>query len=107
MAMTESDRSAIVGVFVDQANADEAINELRAAGFSDDQINLEVRSTRVSGEDISDEEQIAEGREEGTAGETPDRLQGSSEVSRTIVTVNAQGREQEALGILHRNGANN
>ena len=107
MAMTDSDRTAIVGLFDDQTKADKAVNELRAAGFSDNQISLEVRSARVTGEDITGDQQNAEGREEDTAGETPDRLQSYSEVSRTVVTVKAEGREQEALGILHRNGANN
>lgn len=108
MAMTESDRSTIVGVFEDQAQADQAVNELRSAGFSNDQINLLVRSASVTNEEIPADEQRTETEEEGTAAEmTPSVFKGKSEVSRTIVTVQAEGREQDALAILHRNGANN
>src|SRR5437868_2544111 len=108
MTTTESDRPTIVGVFEDQAQADQAVNELRAAGFSNDQINLEVHSAKVAGEDIPAEEQRIETEEAYTAAEmTPGVLRGKPEVNRTVVTVKAQGREQEALAILHRNGANN
>ena len=108
MTTTESDRSTIVGVFEDQAQADLAVNELRSAGFSDDQVNLEVHSAKVAGEDIPAEEQGAEAEEEYTAAEmTPGVLRGKPEVNRTVVTVQAAGREQEALAILHHNGANN
>ncbi len=106
MAMTESDRSTIVGVFEDQAQAEQAVNELRFAGFSDDQISLVVHSASVTGEDIiSDEKRTEAG--ESTAEEAPGIFKGKSEVSRTVITVKAEGREQEALAILHRNGANN
>ena len=108
MAMTESDRSAIVGVFEDQTQADQAMNDLRAAGFSNDQINMEVRSASVGDENVPADEQGAETAEGyTTAGITPDVLTNKTQLSRTVVTVQAPGREQEALGILHRYGANN
>lgn len=108
MAMTESDRSSIVGVFEDRAQADQAVNELRSAGFSDDHINLLVRSASVAGEDSIVDEQRTETEEESTAAEMiPTVFKSKPEVTRTVVTVQAQGREQEALAILHRNGANN
>lgn len=110
MAMTESDRSTMIGVFEDQTQAEQAVNELRSAGFSGDQINMEVHSAKAAGEDVvTDEQQTqTEAEEETTAAEmTPGVLKLKPEVTRTIVTVQAPGREQEALGILHRNGANN
>ena len=107
MAMTDSDASAIVGLFDDQAKAEQAVNELRAAGFTDDQISMEVRSTNVTNEDSTAVEQSTEALEENTAEATPGTLLRKTEVSRTVVTVKAGGREQEALGILHRNGADN
>ena len=106
MAMTDSDRSTIVGVFEDQAKAEQAVSELRSAGFAEDKISLVVRSASVAGEDLISSEQSTEG-EEGAAGEIPGIFKSKTEVSRTVVTVKAEGREQEALGILHRNGANN
>ena len=38
--MTTSDRSTVVGVFEDRAFAERAINELRQAGFSEEQIGF-------------------------------------------------------------------
>jgi hypothetical protein len=106
MSMTESDRSTIVGVFEDQAQAEQAINELRSAGFSDDQINLVVHRAPGTGEDIiSDAKRIEAG--ESRTDEAPGIFKEKSEVTRTVVTVKAEGREQEAVGILIRNGANN
>lgn len=108
MAMTESDRSTMVGVFEDQARAEQAVNELRSAGFNDDQINLIVRSANVTATDFVTDEQKTEAEEETTATEmTPSTLRSKPEVTRTVVTVQAPGREQEALAILHRMGANN
>lgn len=105
MAMTDKNRSTVAGVFEDQAQAEQAVNELRSAGFSDDHINLAVHSAPVAGEDlISDEKRIEAG--ESTAEEAPGIFK-KAEVTRTVVTVKAEGREQEALTILHRNGANN
>ena len=108
MTTTESDRSTMVGVFEDQAQAEQAVNELRSAGFSDDQISLLVRSAHVTSEDTPIDEQRPDAEEEATAAEMiPSVFKSKSEVSRAIVTVQAEGREQEALSILHRNGANN
>src|SRR5690242_2487126 len=98
MAMTESDRSAIVGVFEDQAQADQAVNDLRAAGFSNDQINMEVRSASVGDENIPADESGTETAEGYTAAAmTPGVLTNKTQLSRTVVTVQAPGREQEAL----------
>ncbi len=108
MAMSESNRSAIIGIFEDQAQADLAMNDLRTAGFSNDQVNMEVRSASIGDENISADEQGTETAEGYTAaGITPGVLTNKTQLSRTVVTVQAPGREQEALGILHRNGANN
>jgi hypothetical protein len=106
MAMTDKDRSAVVGVFEDQAQAEQAVNELRSAGFGDDQVNLVVYRAPGPGEEIiSDEKRIEAG--EGRTDEAPGIFKEKPEVTRTVVTVKAEGREQEALTILHRNGANN
>ena len=108
MAMTEKDRSSIVGVFEDEAQADQATNELRTAGFSDDQINVEVHNANVGDENIPADEPGTETQGPTTAGMMQGNvLSRKAQLSRTVVTVQAPGREQEALAILHRNGANN
>jgi hypothetical protein len=43
--MAVIERSTVVGVFTDRIQAEQAINELRRAGFSDDQIGFILRST--------------------------------------------------------------
>ena len=106
MAMTDSDRSIMVGVFEVQEQAEQAVNELRSAGFSDDQVNLVVHRAPGMGDDIITDERRIEAGESRTI-EAPGIYKGKPEVTRTVVTVKAEGREQEALAILIRNGANN
>src|SRR5260370_30905424 len=106
MAMTESNRSAIVGVFEVQAQAQQAVHELHSAGFSDDQVNLVVYRAPGTGEDIISDEQRMEAGERRTI-EAPGIFIENSAVVRTVVTVQAEGREQDALSILLRHGANN
>src|SRR2546421_7230309 len=45
--MATDDRSTVVGVFEDRALAQRAIDELRFAGFTDDQIGYAVRNETV------------------------------------------------------------
>jgi hypothetical protein len=81
--MQNTDPSPIVGVFRDQAKADHAIQELKQAGFTEDQITSNVVSLHTApGE------------------QTPEN-------TRTIVTVKADGRDKQAFGILFNSGANN
>lgn len=47
--MTMTDRSTVVGVFPDETQADQAINALRQAGFSDDQITYSGHGTTSGG----------------------------------------------------------
>lgn len=47
--MTTTDRSTVVGVFPDEIQADQAINALRQAGFSDDQISYSGHGTASGG----------------------------------------------------------
>ena len=77
------DISTIVGIFRDRSRADQAIDELEQAGFSEDQVKLTLYSPQA-GEEFH-----------------------SHADSRIIVTVQATGREQDAIGILFTNGANN
>ncbi len=81
--MGTSDQSTIVGVFRDRSMADHAIDELKQAGFREDQVKLTFYSPQAAEEFPSHAE------------------------SRTIIAVQADGREQDAVGILFNNGANN
>jgi hypothetical protein len=62
-------QSTVVGVFEDRRQADRAVDELRRAGFRDDQIGVAMRydHEEVQGEDTSD---TAEGTRAGTGAVT-------------------------------------
>jgi hypothetical protein len=81
--MQNTDPSPIVGVFRNHANADHAVEELKQAGFTEDQITSRVVSLHSTPEE-----------------QTPEN-------SRIIVTIKADGRDKQAFGILFNNGANN
>ncbi len=81
--MQSTDPSPIVGVYRDHAKADQAVEELKQAGFREEQIT----SAKYSLEPAQEVQ-------------TPEN-------SRIIVTVTPEGRDQQAFGILFSNGANN
>ena len=156
--MATIERSTVVGVFIDRVQAEQAINELRRAGFSDDQIGFilhgnpteegktgsdagtGVAAGAVSGGVIGGVlgaaaallipgfgPAIAGGILAATLGgaaigaaaggimgaltglgvpeEEARYYQSEFEAGRTIVTVKAANRYQEALDILRSNGA--
>ena len=160
--MAKIERSTVVGVFTDRGQAEQAINELRRAGFNDDQIGFILRGNparegETAGESGSDAgagaatgavsggvlggvlgaaaallmpgfgPAIAGGILWATLGgaaigaaaggiigaltglgvpeEEARYYQGEFEAGRTIVTVKAANRYQEALDILRSNGA--
>jgi hypothetical protein len=75
--------SPIVGVFREQSKADHAVEELKHAGFTEDQVTSRVVSLQAAPEE-----------------QTPEN-------TRIIVTVKADGGEKQAFGILFESGANN
>jgi hypothetical protein len=81
--MQNTDPSSIVGVFRDHDRADHAVEELKQAGFREDQITSAVHSLQPAQE-----------------AQTPEN-------SRIVITVKAEGRDQQAFGVLFNNGANN
>jgi hypothetical protein len=85
--MSPASNSNIVGVFRDRSQADQAVDELKQAGFVEDWIQLTEYDLQGVVEAISPS------------------LQASNK--RVIVQVNADGKEQEAVGIMVQNGANN
>jgi len=81
--MQNTDPTPIVGVFRERTKADRAVEELKQAGFTEDQITSKVVSLQTVLEE-----------------QTPEN-------TRIIVTVNADGRDKQAFGILFSSGANN
>lgn len=155
-------RSTVVGVFEDKIHADQAVSELRAAGFRDDQIGVAMRHELAADSTVADDNSQAEtgavagaltglglgalaglgvlsgvipvvgpALAAGTMGVIlsnaaagagiaglvgaligsgiPEHeakyYQNEFEAGRTIVTVNAEGRMDEAESILRRYGA--
>jgi rhodanese-related sulfurtransferase len=87
--MSTTDYSDIVGIFRDRSQADQAVDELKQAGFSRDEIQLTEYELHGAVETFS----------------SSPSLQPSSK--RIIVHVKSPGREQEAVGIMAQHGANN
>lgn len=87
--METVDYSDIVGVFRERSQAEEAMAELRQAGFAEDTMDLK-------------EYELQGGVEKLTTNPT---LQPSNK--RVIVHVKAPGKEQEVVGVLAQHGANN
>jgi hypothetical protein len=81
--MENTNPSPIVGVFREQTKADHAVEELKQAGFTEDQVISRVVSLQAASEE-----------------QTPEN-------TRIIVTVKADGKEKQAFGILLDSGANN
>lgn len=95
--MTTSNRSMIMGVFTDGAQAQQAMDDLQQAGFSRDQIRYSVRrggtgiTNSLENLGLPEEEASFYNRE--------------FEGGRTVVMVNTNDRQQEAYNILQRYGA--
>ncbi|HET9918479.1 MAG TPA: hypothetical protein VFQ30_01460 [Ktedonobacteraceae bacterium] len=89
--------STVVGVFEDRLQADQAISDLRRAGFGADQIECMVHGEH--GEDS--EHPVEKGLLPAEKGETGNEFK----QGRSIVTVKAGERAHEAREILHRHGA--
>ncbi len=87
--MTTVDYSDIVGVFRERSQAEEAMEELKQAGFAEDEMELKEYELQGGVEALT----------------TNPVLQPSNR--RVIVHVKAPGKEQEAVGILAQHGANN
>ena len=81
--MQNTRRTSIVSVFRDETNAKHAVEQLKQAGFTEDEIkSKEIGLKTASGE------------------QTPEN-------TRTLLIVKAEGKDKQAFGILFSNGANN
>jgi len=112
METTES--PIVVGVFRERALAEQAVNELRHAGFRDDQIRysgkgamagglLETLMSKFSGQ--GDGSVFDALTEQGIPEDELEYYQHEYERGSAIVTVQSYGRQQEASDILSRFGA--
>ena len=113
--MTTTDRSTVVGVFSDDARSQQAINALRQAGFSDDQISYAGHGTS-SGGFLAGLKRFFTGEEYTTGGAYDDLIgmgmpeedarsyQREYEAGRSIVAVTGGSRMQEASTLLSQYG---
>lgn len=113
--MTTTDRSTVVGVFSDDVQAQQAINALRQAGFSDDQISYSGHGTASGGflaglkSFFTGEDYAAGGAYNDLVGmgmpeEDARSYQREYEVGRSIVAVTGGRRMQEASTLLSQYG---
>src|SRR5436309_2938341 len=127
--MTMTDRSTVVGVFELRSEADAAIYELQRAGFRDEQIGFIVRNEDTGATTTVEDGNTTEAApgaavgavSGGTIGaaaggivgalvgmgvpeEEAHYYAGEFHSGRTLVTVKADGRQQEAINILHHYG---
>jgi uncharacterized protein (TIGR02271 family) len=115
--MTTTESPIVVGVFRDRALAQQAIGELRHAGFRDDQIRLtgqeatggllETLKSKFSGQDTADGHLYDDLISLGLPEEEAHYYQRESEAGYAIVIVQSYGHQQEAGNILHKHGAYN
>jgi uncharacterized protein (TIGR02271 family) len=113
--MATNTGSIIIGIFQDQAQAQQAIDELRTAGFGDDQIRFAGHGTADGGL-LASLRSLLTGQEPETAAPYEDlaslgipeedaaSYQREYEAGRSIVTVMAGSRVPEAATILSRCG---
>jgi len=95
--MSTVNRSIVAGVFTDESQAQQAMADLQNAGFTDDQIRYSVHK---GGAGILD---ALTGL--GLPQDQANYYNSEFMSGRTVVTVNAGDRQQEAYNILMRNGA--
>ena len=94
--MTTTNRSTVMSVFADGAQAQQAMDDLQRAGFSRDQIRYSVRR---SGTGITDSlENLGLPEQEATF------YNQEFEAGRTVVMVMTNDRQQEAYDILRSHG---
>ncbi len=94
--MTTTNRPTVVGLFHSEIEAQQAMNELQQANFSNDQIRYSVHR---GGTGIRDELMGL-----GLTEQEASFYNQEFEAGRTVVFVNAPGRQREAFDILRRNG---
>src|SRR5260370_21675811 len=96
----------IVGVFRDRAKADQAVEALKQAGMSD--VDLTVYDPQAAGVvDSPVDAGGASARDTSVATSVVETATRLATATRFLVHVLAEGREQDAVGIMAACGANN
>ena len=114
--MATTERPIVLGVFRDRALAKQAIDELRHAGFRDDEISVDGHAARagglldhlantLTGHEAADGKLSDELVSKGVPENEADYYQRQLEAGSTVVAVESYGHRQEAGDILHRFGA--
>ena len=111
--MTTTQRSLVIGVFTDRGQADAAIDQLQEAGFSSEQLSLSHRQgvlagrlkhlfSKLPGQEGSIVDEL---KGLGVPEDEVQYYQNELDAGRIIVTVQADGRQEDARAILESNGA--
>jgi Heat induced stress protein YflT len=114
--MVMSERSTVVGVFTEDARAEQAADELRRVGFSDDEISVASHGDTAGGfrESLK---RLFSGKETTPGGTADDFMrlgvpeqeanyyQHELDAGRTVVLVRVADQQQEVTEILRHNGA--
>jgi hypothetical protein len=111
--MATTQRSLVVGVFTDRGAADTAIEQLQQAGFHSDLLTLSHRPGGLAGglKNLFSKLRGQEGsivdelKRLGLPEEEAQYYQNELDAGRFVVTVQADGRQEEARSILGGNGA--
>ncbi|SRR2546425_10760455 len=109
--MTTTQR--LIGVFTDRGQADAAIDQLQEAGFSSEQLSLSHRQgvlagrlkhlfSKLPGQEGSIVDEL---KRLGVPEDEARYYQNELDAGRIIVTVQADGRQEDARAILESNGA--
>ncbi len=116
--MAMSSRSTIVGVFRDQTMAEQALNALTSAGFTNEQIRYSGTSggsssffgdlkSLFTGEGATNGTFTQDMADMGLSDEEARFYENESRNGNRVLAVKAPGREQDAMGILQQYGAYN
>src|SRR5947208_8691945 len=110
MATTQS--PMVVGIFRDRTLAEQAIDELRHAGFREDQVRLAAQTSPTGGlldhlasalsrHEASDDKLLDELASKGVPEDEADYFQQELDAGRAIALVESYGHQQEARDICH------
>lgn len=112
--MSTNPHSTVVGVFRDREMAEQALNTLKDAGFDSNQLHYSGSSSGggffkslFSGPSTTNDSFVNELADLGVPDEETRYYANEYQNGHSIVAVDAQGNEQEALNIMQRYGAYN
>lgn len=110
----------VIGLFDERGLADKAVEDLRNAGFSADQIFYSgpgenpstdfwhgIRGLFTADKATSHKDLARQLRDLGFSDDEISNYQNQYDIGRTVVAVKAAGREDDALAILRADGAHN